>query len=268
MLLHGPHALSAFKVRQLLQLLAPHFPSLTAIEARYLHYLDVSAPLSASQRRTLDALLDYGAASAESMGDSDSQARKHNPAWCATIVVPRQAPFPLVQQGNRHCSRLRTDHRTKGRTRYRMALCRVGQCRRGRAGPVCTHLRQRDRGAADLDIGATLFATDAPRPLVHIGRVASLDADLLSANAELGLGLSDVELDYLVRAYNDLGRPPTDVELMMFAQVNSEHCRHKIFNAAWTIDGARHNTSLFDMIRHTHATIPAACYPPTVTTPP
>ncbi len=72
-----------------------------------------------------------------------------------------------------------------------------------------------------------------------------------AANAELGLALADDEIDYLVDAFTKLGRNPTDVELMMFAQANSEHCRHKIFNAQWTIDGEQQDISLFDMIRNT-----------------
>ena len=76
----------------------------------------------------------------------------------------------------------------------------------------------------------------------------------MEANREMGLALSDEEIDYALHAF--AGRDPTDVELMMFAVVNSEHCRHKIFNADWIIDGQREARSLFDMIRHTHATHP------------
>jgi len=83
-------------------------------------------------------------------------------------------------------------------------------------------------------------------PVGREGRVALVDA-----NAALGLALSDDEIDYLVAAYGDLGRNPSDVELMMFAQANSEHCRHKIFNAEWTLDGRRQPHSLFAMIRNT-----------------
>jgi phosphoribosylformylglycinamidine synthase len=81
---------------------------------------------------------------------------------------------------------------------------------------------------------------------------AALDA----ANRELGLALSDAELDYLVQAFRRLGRNPTDTELVMFGQVNSEHCRHKIFNASWTVDGVPQPHTLFEMIRHTHASHP------------
>ncbi len=76
------------------------------------------------------------------------------------------------------------------------------------------------------------------------------------ANKELGLALSGSEIDYLIAAYEKLGRNPTDAELMMFAQANSEHCRHKIFNASWTLDGEAQDLSLFDMIRNTHALNP------------
>ena len=79
---------------------------------------------------------------------------------------------------------------------------------------------------------------------------------LSKANKNLGLALSEDEIDYLAHAYRDLGRSPTDVELLMFAQANSEHCRHKIFNADFIVDGVAASESLFKMIRHTHAVTP------------
>ncbi|MBD9435111.1 phosphoribosylformylglycinamidine synthase [Pseudoxanthomonas sp. PXM03] len=81
-------------------------------------------------------------------------------------------------------------------------------------------------------------------------------AQLEAANTRLGLALADDEIDYLRTRYTELGRDPSDVELMMFAQANSEHCRHKIFNASWTIDGKEQDRSLFRMIKHTHAQTP------------
>jgi phosphoribosylformylglycinamidine synthase len=97
------------------------------------------------------------------------------------------------------------------------------------------------------------FVTRTPQPLRTIAR-----GELVAANEALGLALSDVEIDYLSDAYRELGRDPTDVELMMFAQANSEHCRHKIFNARWSIDGKPAPHSLFDMIRNTHRHINGA----------
>ncbi|MEJ2535175.1 MAG: phosphoribosylformylglycinamidine synthase, partial [Gammaproteobacteria bacterium] len=100
---------------------------------------------------------------------------------------------------------------------------------------------------------AALFAQSRPRPLE---RIPATREALGRANRELGLALADEEIDYLVSAYRELGRDPSDAELMMFAQANSEHCRHKIFNADWSVDGEPQPLSLFDMIRHTHARSP------------
>ncbi|HEY9239241.1 MAG TPA: phosphoribosylformylglycinamidine synthase, partial [Burkholderiaceae bacterium] len=92
--------------------------------------------------------------------------------------------------------------------------------------------------------------------MVHVAVLAQGRAALVRANADFGLALSDDEIDYLVAAFRDLQRDPTDVELMMFAQANSEHCRHKIFNAQFVVDGVAQERSMFQMIRHTEATSP------------
>src|SRR4249919_3436038 len=103
----------------------------------------------------------------------------------------------------------------------------------------------------DRDAAAALFVAPARGALERIP-LAQLEA----ANVRLGLALADDEIDYLRKRFGELGRDPADVELMMFAQANSEHCRHKIFNASWTIDGREQSTSLFKMIKHTHAQTP------------
>ena len=107
---------------------------------------------------------------------------------------------------------------------------------------------------APLNSLETLFRRVDPKPLVHIPVRAEGRHALVAANREMGLALSEEEIDYALYAF--AGRDPTDVELMMFAVVNSEHCRHKIFNADWIVDGQRETHSLFDMIRHTHAAHP------------
>ncbi len=96
----------------------------------------------------------------------------------------------------------------------------------------------------------------APRPLRHVPLASDGRRALVAANRDLGLALADDEIDYLVTRFTELARDPSDVELMMFAQANSEHCRHKIFNATWTIDGVTQDKSLFGMIRNTFATHP------------
>ncbi|HEY0886299.1 MAG TPA: phosphoribosylformylglycinamidine synthase, partial [Ramlibacter sp.] len=101
-----------------------------------------------------------------------------------------------------------------------------------------------------------LFTELAPAPMEHVDLLGGGRAALEAANTRFGLALADDEIDYLVEAFKGLGRNPTDVELMMFAQANSEHCRHKIFNAQFTIDGVPQERSLFGMIRHTHQVSP------------
>jgi phosphoribosylformylglycinamidine synthase len=101
-----------------------------------------------------------------------------------------------------------------------------------------------------------LFTELHPAPMEHVDVLQGGRAELVAANIRFGLALADDEIDYLVNAFTTLGRNPTDVELMMFAQANSEHCRHKIFNAEFTIDGVAQDKSLFGMIRNTHQLAP------------
>jgi phosphoribosylformylglycinamidine synthase len=119
------------------------------------------------------------------------------------------------------------------------------------------HDRMTEAFAFALADAASLFVAAAPRPLATVPVIAGGRAALVAADARLGLALSVDEIDYLLDAYRRLARDPTDVELMMFAQANSEHCRHKIFNADWIVDGERQPKSLFAMIRNTHASSPA-----------
>ena len=101
-----------------------------------------------------------------------------------------------------------------------------------------------------------LFQRKEPAPVRRLISIEEMATDIASYNTELGLALSEDEIDYLVDNYTKLERCPSDVELMMFAQANSEHCRHKIFNASWTIDGEKQDETLFSMIRTTHANAP------------
>ena len=108
-----------------------------------------------------------------------------------------------------------------------------------------------------LDDAQGLFLAGTPGPLVHIALGTDPHTALAAANMRLGLALADDEIEYLAACYAELGRDPTDAELFMFAQANSEHCRHKVFNATWTVDGAEQEQTLFGMIKHTHQQAPA-----------
>jgi phosphoribosylformylglycinamidine synthase len=121
-----------------------------------------------------------------------------------------------------------------------------------RAIGACLHDRMIETVLPDPSAAHELFVHTAPKPLTKVSLLEEGRAALEQANAALGLALSDDEISYLEAAFRELGRDPTDVELMMFAQANSEHCRHKIFNAEWIVDGERSERSLFAMIRNTH----------------
>jgi phosphoribosylformylglycinamidine synthase len=118
------------------------------------------------------------------------------------------------------------------------------------------HDRMTESVLDGIDAAEQLFHHVVPQPLTTVDILAGDRAALVKANSELGLALSEDEIDYLVENFAKVGRNPTDVELMMFAQANSEHCRHKIFNASWTVDGADQPLSLFGMIRESHKAHP------------
>ncbi len=114
------------------------------------------------------------------------------------------------------------------------------------------HDRMVDTVVSSLDALAPLFERSSPQSYEEVDILAGGAAALVAANEELGLALANDEITYLVTAFTELGRNPRDIELMMFAQANSEHCRHKIFNASWEIDEQQKSHSLFGMIRHTN----------------
>jgi len=118
------------------------------------------------------------------------------------------------------------------------------------------HDRMTESVLDSIDAAERLFRHVAPQPLTTVDILAGGRAALVKADGELGLALSEDEIDYLVENFAKLGRNPTDVELMMFAQANSEHCRHKIFNASWEVDGEAQPLSLFGMIRESHQAHP------------
>ena len=118
------------------------------------------------------------------------------------------------------------------------------------------HDRMTQSVLGSLQDAYQLFQHNPPKPLVYVPVLAEGRAALEKADRDLGLALSPDEMDYLVENFSAMGRNPSDAELMMFAQANSEHCRHKIFNADWRIDGQDHDISLFGMIRNTHAHAP------------
>ncbi len=249
----GGNALSPFRAEALLARLREVEPRIAAVAARHVHWVWSDAPLAREQRDKLDALLRYGDAYAQPDHDG-----------ALVVVMPRLGTVsPWASKATdiaRNCGL--TLHRIERVTEYRL---RPAPPLLGRAKPLsieslraCAallHDRMTESVAFERDAAMALFDERPPPLLREVDVRGAGRAALVAADAELGLALSDDEIDYLVEAFGTrLGRNPTDVELMMFAQANSEHCRHKIFNARFTIDGVTQRDSLFQMIRHTEAT--------------
>ncbi|MCF8203953.1 MAG: phosphoribosylformylglycinamidine synthase [Methylotenera sp.] len=244
----GGNALSDFRAKALLAGLQGVSDRITGITARAVHWVWTDAPLEAATRERFAALLTYGEpAAAEAKGD-------------LVVVTPRFGTVsPWASKATdiaRNCGF--TLKRVERVVEYRIAT-KSGLL--GGAKPLTTeelqacaallHDRMTESVCFSRDDTAHLFDERTAEPLAHVDVLGQGRAALEKANVEFGLALSGDEIDYLDTNFKKLGRNPSDVELMMFAQANSEHCRHKIFNATFTVDGEAQPLSLFGMIRNT-----------------
>ena len=251
----GGNALSAFRAQALLPKLQAVNPRITAVHARHVHWALSDAALARAERDKLDGLLRYG----------DVYSGPVDGGGVLIVVAPRLgtvSPWASKATDIAHnCgSSVRRIERV---TEYRLPL-KAGLL--GGSKPLSAdewqrcaallHDRMTDSVLARREDAAHLFDEQPGRPMVQVDVQGRGRAALEQANGEFGLALSDDEIDYLVDAFTGLARNPTDIELMMFAQANSEHCRHKIFNAQFVIDGVTQPKSMFQMIRHTEATSP------------
>ncbi len=249
--LRGARALSEFRLAKLVPTLQQIHSGVRAVAAEFWHFVECDAVPGAEERRQLEQLLEYGRALE---GERGGEA--------LFLVVPRLGTIsPWSSKATdiaRSCGLAAVRRIERGCAYYiglKSARAALGE-RERTALAAALHDRMTETVLASLDAADALFAHVAPRPLGRVPLGARGRDALTDANATLGLALSDDEIDYLLAAYQDLGRDPTDAELTMFAQANSEHCRHKIFNAEWIVDGERQDQSLFGMIRHTHAANP------------
>ena len=248
LVLAGGPALSAFRAERLAARLRAQVPDIAGVVAEYRHFVKLRAPLAADARVTLSQLLTYGPAPA--VGAVDRAAD--------VLVVPRLGTIsPWSSKASdiaQHCG-LASVQRIERGVAYFIARAGLTAAQRELLLPLL-HDRMTESVLASEAEAERLFAAAAPTPprVVPVQREGK--AALVAANREFGLALSADEIDYLAAHFLRVQQDPTDAELMMFAQANSEHCRHKIFNAAWTIDGKPQAQSLFQMIRHTHAQQP------------
>src|SRR5215472_7548398 len=248
--LTGPPALSAFRLVKLLERLRLLEPAIAGLDARFTHFIDLTQALSASEQAILAQLLTYGPRLPGTASTAGGER---------LLVVPRAgtiSPWSSKATDIARVCGLSAVRRIERGILYRLeAAPALGTERLLRVAPVLFD-RMTEEVLLDPAQAVRLFEHAPPRPATRIslegGRAALEEAD-----RRLGLALSGDEMDYLLASFARLKRDPTDVELMMFAQANSEHCRHKIFNARWIIDGRPRDESLFDMIRYTHAMQPA-----------
>ena len=259
LLLQGRRALPAFRRERLVESACANEPSVTDLDARWLYFVRTGGDTAAWIVERLEQLLDASYAGRD---------RVHAVLDGAIVVAPRPGTIsPWSSKATdiaRHCG-LEGVARIERGVAWSIAHTGEDPCGTSRTLAESGLLHDRMTQCAYLP-GAFLpdasgsgagmeaiFLDGMPPSHSTIALGADARGALEDANASLGLALSSGELDYLRTRFGELGRDPTDVELMMFAQVNSEHCRHKIFNASWTIDGVEHERSLFEMIRHTQA---------------
>ena len=250
LILPGANALSAFRIQRLLTQLKAFEPAITGVSGRYLHFVDSTAELCEDDTQRLMAMLTYGE---PFEGQTDGEP---------FIVLPRFgtiSPWASKATDIAHNCGMAHIHRIERGVAYAVQLKSglLGKTKpldkdKAQAVAALLHDRMTETVIRKPDQAQALFTELSPQPLAFIDIIGGGRNALTDANLALGLALSDDEIDYLLDAFTRAGRNPTDVELMMFAQANSEHCRHKIFNADWTIDGEPQQRSLFSMIKHTH----------------
>ncbi|MCL6415877.1 phosphoribosylformylglycinamidine synthase [Aestuariirhabdus sp. Z084] len=242
--LRGAPALSEFRANKLLGSLQTLVPSVSGVYAEYIHFADLAEELTVNEQQVLDRLLRYGPAIAS-----------HDPLGQLLLVVPRPgtiSPWSSKASDIAHNCGLNSIRRIeRGVAYYIEADDALSQTQLETLLPAL-HDRMTEAVFASTAEAQALFATSEPAPMATVGILEGGRQALVEANVALGLALADDEIDYLVDSFQALERDPSDIELMMFAQANSEHCRHKIFNASWDIDGEAQEKSLFAMIRNTH----------------
>ena len=244
----GGPALSPFRIRILLEKLRQALPGLEQVESQFLYFVDAEGELGSAERALLDKLL------------NDGMTPPAAPAGELLLVVPRLgtiSPWASKATDIAHlCGLKRLRRIERGIAYFLQGRRPLGRTALDTAAPLL-HDRMTQSVLHDPGEAQKLFQQASPAPLHTVDVLGGGRTALVQADREYGFALSESEVDYLVENFRRLGRNPTDAELMMFAQANSEHSRHKIFRGDWVIDGEKQSESLFDMIRATHAHRPA-----------
>lgn len=242
--LRGAPALSAFRHEKLLSGIQSKITAVNGLYAEFMHFSDLAQALSEEQEQVLERILRYG-----------PKAEAQEPAGKLFLVVPRPgtiSPWSSKATDIAHNCGLEEIKRLERGIAYYVTSS--AELTEADCALIAAELHDRMVEAVlpSIDDASTLFLEEEPKPLTTVDILGGGRDALVTANIDLGLALAEDEIDYLVESFVELNRNPTDVELMMFAQANSEHCRHKIFNASWDIDGEAQEKSLFAMIRNTN----------------
>jgi phosphoribosylformylglycinamidine synthase len=248
--IRGSNALSPFRHDKLMQALHEVAPHVETLHAEFIHFAEVSRDLTPDEQTRLAQILTYGPASPREAAHGQ-----------LLLVVPRPGTIsPWSSKATdiaRHCGLEMINRIERGIAFYIKTQDGQALTVEDRAALLpLIHDRMTEAVLDSLEAAAQLFAHFPPAPLNYIDILGGGRQALIDANRSMGLALSEDEIEYLMDAFTRMQRNPTDVELMMFAQANSEHCRHKIFNADWIIDDVAEAQSLFAMIRNTHAMHP------------
>lgn len=242
----GSPALSTFRQEKLLNLLQSTLPEVSQLTAHFVHFVDADRELSDDEISVVEKLLRYG----PHLAETSSEGRLF-------LVVPRAgtiSPWSSKATDIAHNCNLKSINRIERGIAYHVQ-CRDG-CQMDATQQQniadCLHDRMVEIVLEKMDAASCLFEHHEPRAGESIDILGSGVNALTEANQRLGLAMSADEIDYLMTHFSSIQRNPVDAELMMFAQANSEHCRHKIFNADWVIDGEQQDRSLFNMIRNTY----------------
>jgi phosphoribosylformylglycinamidine synthase len=246
--LRGAPALSAFRLDKLAQKFSAIHPEIQLLCPEYLHFAELLAPLEPARLEILNSLLTYGPAPAALPEDKMARAT-------VLLVVPRPgtiSPWSSKATDIAHNCGLHEIERLERGIAWYFLLPGDITGEQTVALRALVHDRMTESVFDSVDAAQQLFSHATPAPMESVDLLVGGRDALAAADSKLGLALAGDEIDYLVESFTALGRNPNDVELMMFAQANSEHCRHKIFNASWSIDGQQQEHSLFRMIRNTH----------------
>jgi phosphoribosylformylglycinamidine synthase len=242
--LRGAPALSQFKTEKLLSILKNAVPDVESVYAEFMHFATVEDTLSQDEQIILDKALEYGPKEAV-----------EEPSGALFLVVPRPgtiSPWSSKATDILHnCGLHKVTRIERGVAYYIRSSVTLDETQKKQLADLL-HDRMTEAVFSSIGGAELLFTEAEPAPFKTVNILDGGREALEAANADWGLALAEDEIDYLVSSFQELQRNPTDVELMMFAQANSEHCRHKIFNADWLIDGEQADKSLFKMIKNTN----------------